>query len=144
MEEEENTQQTPHNYIEDRIRHHPLTKRAHLAEQTGMPHKMHTRKDTRAHLSACQKRIRTRGAMGGGVGRTPGSAEPALPPVQVHFKEESAPSLLITFHTCIWQEPTSTSINRAPSHPLNTHTLIPPFQEGSPLSCSLSSVVELG
>src|SRR6185312_3218695 len=55
-------QQTPHNYTEDRIRRHPLTKRAHLAEQTGAPRIMHIRKDTRAHLSAYQRRIRTRGA----------------------------------------------------------------------------------
>ena len=55
-----------------------------------------------------------------GAGRPHGSAEPGRPPVQVHF-EESAPSLLITFHTCIWWEPTSTSINRAPSHPSHTH-----------------------
>ena len=54
----------------------------------------------------------------GGVGRTPGSAEPGLAPVQVHF-EESPPSLLITFHTCIWQKPTSTSINRPPLTPLS-------------------------
>ena len=60
----------------------------------------------------------------GGAGRPPGSAEPGRPPVQVHFEEESPPSLLITFHTCIWREPTSTSINRAPSHPSqHTHTL---------------------
>ena len=59
----------------------------------------------------------------GGAGRPPGSAEPGRPPVQVHFEEESPPSLLITFHTCIWREPTSTSINRAPSHPTHTHTL---------------------
>ena len=78
-------QQTPHNYVEDRIRRQPLTKRAHLAEQTGAPRIMHIRKDTRAHLSAYQRRIRTRGARG--VGRTPGSAEPALPPVQVRLKE---------------------------------------------------------
>ena len=59
----------------------------------------------------------------GGAGRPGGqSAELGRPPVQVHFEEESAPSLLITFHTCIWREPTSTSINRAPSHP-PTHTL---------------------
>ena len=75
----------------------------------------------------------------GGAGRPPGSAEPGWPPVQVHFEEESPPSLLITFHTCIWREPTSTSINRAPSHPSqHTHTSFPSFQEGSPLSCSLS------
>ena len=58
----------------------------------------------------------------GRAGRPPGLAEPDRPPVQVYFKEESAPSLLITFHTCIWREPTSTSINRAPSHPSHTHT----------------------
>ena len=58
----------------------------------------------------------------GGAGRPPGSAEPGWPPVQVHFEEDSAPSLLITFHTCIWREPTSTSINRAPSHSSHTHT----------------------
>ena len=51
-----------------------------------------------------------------GVGRTPGSAKPALPPVQVHFKEEKLPSLLITFHMCVGGKLTSTSINRAPSH----------------------------
>ena len=75
----------------------------------------------------------------GGASRPPGSAEPGRPPVQVHF-EESAPSLLITFHTCIWWEPTSTSINRAPSHPshTHTHTSFRSLQEGSPLSCSLS------
>ena len=78
----------------------------------------------------------------GGAGRPPGSAEPGRPPVQVHFEEESPPSLLITFHTCIWREPTSTSINRAPSHPshthTHTHTSFHSLQEGSPLSCSLS------
>src|SRR6185436_18971081 len=58
----------------------------------------------------------------GGAGRPPGSAEPGRPPVQVHFEEESPPSLLSTFHTCIWREPTSTSINRAPLTP-HTHTL---------------------
>ena len=59
----------------------------------------------------------------GGAGRPPGSAEPGRPPVQVHFEEEAATSFQITFHTCIWQEPTSTSVNRAPSHPSHTHTL---------------------
>ena len=64
----------------------------------------------------------------GGAGRPPGSAEPGWPPVQLHFEEESAPSLLITFHMCIWREPTSTSINRAPSHPSqHTHTHFIPF-----------------
>ena len=77
----------------------------------------------------------------GGAGRPPGLAEPGRPSVQVHFEEESAPSLLITFHTCIWQELTSTSINRAPFHPsqhTHTHTSFHYLQEGSPLSCSLS------
>ena len=55
-----------HNYTEDRIWCHTLTKRAHLAEQTGAPRIMHIRKDTRAHLSACQKRMRTWGARGVG------------------------------------------------------------------------------
>ena len=59
----------------------------------------------------------------GGAGRPPRSAEPGRPPVQVHFEEELLPSFLITFHTCIWREPTSTSINRTPSHPSHTHTL---------------------
>ena len=76
----------------------------------------------------------------GGAGRLPRSAEPSRPPVQVHFEEESPPSLLIIFHTCIWREPTSTSITRAPSHPshTHTHTSFHSLQEGSPLSCSLS------
>ena len=55
-------QQTPHNYTEDRIRRHPLTKRAHLAEQTGAPRIMHIRKDTRAHMLASQQRMRMMGA----------------------------------------------------------------------------------
>ena len=74
-----------------------------------------------------------------GAGQPPGSAEPGLVPVQMHFEEESWPRHLITFHTCIWQEPTSTSINKAPSHPSQqTHTSFHSLQEGSPLSCSLS------
>jgi hypothetical protein len=56
----------------------------------------------------------------GGADRPPRSAEPGRPPIQVHF-EESSPCLLITFYTWIWREPTSTSINRAPSHP-SQHT----------------------
>ena len=52
----------PHNYREDRIWCHPLTKRAHLVEQTGAPRIMHIRKDIRAHMSASQQRMRTRGA----------------------------------------------------------------------------------
>ena len=45
----------------------------------------------------------------GGVGRPHRSAEPSLVLVQVHFEEESRPRHLITFHTCIWREPTSNS-----------------------------------
>ena len=75
----------------------------------------------------------------GGAGRPPGSAEPGRPPVQVHFMEESVPILLITFHTCFWRESTSTSINRAPSHPsTHTHTSFHSLQEGSTLSLLLS------
>ena len=43
----------------------------------------------------------------GGVGRTPGSAEPGLAPVQVHFEEESWPRHLVTFHMCVGGKPTS-------------------------------------
>ena len=43
----------------------------------------------------------------GVVGRPPGSAEPGLAPVQVHFEEESPPRHLITFHTWIGEKPTS-------------------------------------
>ena len=81
----------------------------------------------------------------GGVGRPPGSAEPGLVPVQVHFEEEWLPRHLITFHMCVGGKPTSRAINRASlHHPLNTHThththtSFHSLQEGSPLSCSLS------
>ena len=97
---------------------------AHLAKQTGAPHITHIRKDIRAHLSVFLKRMRTRGARG--VGRTPGSAEPGLAPVQVHFKEESPPRHQITFHMCVGGKPTSRAINRASLHPpqhTHTHTL---------------------
>ena len=73
----------------------------------------------------------------GGVGRSPGSAEPGLVPVQVHFEEEWLIRHLITFHMCIGGKPTSRAINKA-SPPLNTHTSFHSLQEGSPLSCSLS------
>ena len=43
----------------------------------------------------------------GGVGRTQGSDEPGLAPVQVHFEEESPPRHLITFHTCVGGKLTS-------------------------------------
>ena len=71
----------------------------------------------------------------GGVGRPLGSAEPSLQRVQVHLREESWPRHLITFHMCIWREPTSRAINRA-SPPQYTLTIIPSFQEGSPLLLS--------
>ena len=68
----------------------------------------------------------------GGVGRPHRSAEPGLVPIQVHFEEESWPRHLITFHMCIWREPTSRAINRGSLHPpqhtqLSFHSL----QEGS-------------
>ena len=74
----------------------------------------------------------------GGVGRPPGLAETGLVPVQVHFEDEWLPRHLITFHMCVGRKPISIAINRPLLHPLNTHTLIPSFQEDSPLSCSLS------
>ena len=58
-------QQMPHNYAEDRIRRHTLTKRAHLAEQTGAPYIKHIRKDIRAHISACQQRMGPRSSLVG-------------------------------------------------------------------------------
>ena len=81
----------------------------------------------------------------GGVGRSPGSAETGLVPVQVHFEEEWLPRHLeeewlprhlITFHMCVGGKPTSRAINRAPSQ--HTQTSFDSLQEGSPLSCSLS------
>ena len=75
----------------------------------------------------------------GGAGRPPGLAEPGRPPVQVHFEEESPPCFLITFHTCIWRELTSTSINRGPSHPSqHTHTHFISFSPRRLSSHSLS------
>ena len=60
----------------------------------------------------------------GGVGRPPGSAEPGLVPVQVHYEEEWLPRHLITFHMCVGGKPTSRAINRPLLHPpQNTHTL---------------------
>ena len=35
--------QTQYNYAEYRIQHHTLTKRAHMSEETGPPHKMQKR-----------------------------------------------------------------------------------------------------
>ena len=58
-----------------------LTKRAHLAEQTGVPHKMHDMVNTWAHLSACQRKEH--------LGEPHlGSPEPGRPPVQVYFGVE--------------------------------------------------------
>ena len=53
-----------------------LTKRAHLAEQTSAPSKMHDMVNTWAHLSAYQGNEHL------------GSAETGWPPVQVHLGEE--------------------------------------------------------
>ena len=111
-----------------------------MSEQTGEPRQMRHGILTWAHRSDSPRKIRTRGDQVGPAD-PPGSAEPGRPPVQVHFEEQSPPSLLITFHACIWWEPTSTSINRAPTHPTqhtHTHTSFHSLQEGSPLSCSLS------
>ena len=76
----------------------------------------------------------------GGVGQTRGSAEPGLAPIQVHFEEESWPRHLITFHMCIWREPTSRAINRASLHPLqhtHTHTSFHSLKEALSLYLSL-------
>src|SRR6185369_15220852 len=60
----------------------------------------------------------------GGVGRPPGSAEPGLVLVQVHFEEEWLPRHLITFHMCVGGKPTSRAINKPLLHPpQHTHTL---------------------
>ena len=59
----------------------------------------------------------------GGVGRPPGSAEPGLVLVQVHFDEDWLLRHLITFHMCIGRKPTSRAINRASLHPQHRHTL---------------------
>ena len=47
----------PQEYTEDHIRHHTLTRRAHLEEKIGVPHKMHEWIRFRAHLSTCQRKI---------------------------------------------------------------------------------------
>ena len=93
----------PQNYVEDRMWHDTLTRRAHLAEQTGAPRIMHTREDIRAHVSASQQKDKDE-RLTGGVGRPLGSAEPGLQRVQVHLGEESRPRHLITFHMCVWRE----------------------------------------
>ena len=62
---EENTSEHVKKCTKDQHRDVSLTKRAHLAEQTGAPCIMHTRKDIRAHMSAYQRRIRTRGGQVG-------------------------------------------------------------------------------
>jgi len=48
----------------------------------------------------------------------------------------SRPRHLITFHTCIWRELTSNSINRASPPPLNTHTHTHHFTHPLPLLLS--------
>ena len=57
----------------------------------------------------------------GGAGQPPGSAEPGRPPVQVHFDVACPLLLLITFHICIWREPTLKTIKGASLH-LSPHT----------------------
>ena len=47
----------PRSYAEDRVQCHTLTRRAHSAEQSGAPQKMHERIRLRAHLSFCQSKI---------------------------------------------------------------------------------------
>src|SRR6185436_3316455 len=102
-------QQTPQNYAEYRIRRHTLTKRAHMSEETGTPRKMHQRIRIRRIYHPAEDQAER---LPGGVGRPPGSAEPGLVPVQVHFEEEWLPRHLITFHMCVGGKPTSRPINR--------------------------------
>ena len=52
----------------------------------------------------------------GGVGRTPGSAEPGQHPVQMHIDVACPLLLLITFHTCFWQELTLKTIKGGSLH----------------------------
>ena len=57
----------------------------------------------------------------GGVSRPPGSAKPGQHPVQMHFDVACPLLLLITFHICIWREPTLKTIKGASLH-LSPHT----------------------
>ena len=57
----------------------------------------------------------------GGVSRPPGSAEPGLHPIQMHFDVACPLLLLTTFHICIWREPTLKTIKGASLH-LSPHT----------------------
>jgi len=57
----------------------------------------------------------------GGVCGTKGSAKPSQHPVQMHFDMVCPLLLLITFHICIWQEPTLKTIKGASLH-LSQHT----------------------
>ena len=114
---DKNTQQTPHNYAEYRIRRHTITKRAHMSEKTGPRRKMHQRIRIRIKEYTIQLKISS-------FWWQVGSAEPDLQRVQVHLGEESQPRHLITFYMCIWWEPTSRAINRAsppPQHTLSFH-----------------------
>jgi len=77
----------PQEYTEDHIRHHTLTRRAHLEEKIGVPHKMHEWIRFRAHLSACQRKIES-GEVNQGGSRLPRSAELGRHPVEVHFEED--------------------------------------------------------
>ena len=69
-------QQMPHNYAEDRIRRHTLTKRAHLAEQTGAPRIMHTRYQG-PYVSLPSKDKDERWPGGAGRGRTWPASRPS-------------------------------------------------------------------
>ena len=52
----------------------------------------------------------------GGVGGTKGSAKPSQHPVQMYFDMVCPLLLLITFHICIWREPTLKTIKGASLH----------------------------
>ena len=92
-----------------------LTKRTHKSEQTGEPREMHHGILTRAHMSDSPRKIRMSCCQ-------VGSAEPGQHPVQMHF-DVACPLLLllITFHICIWREPTLKTIKGASLH-LSPHT----------------------
>ena len=107
----------PCNYAEYLIRHHTLTRRAHLAEQTGAQQGMCKRIRFRALLSACQRKEHPGDA---GLGSADPRGRPNLSG-QVHFEEQSWSRHLDIFHMCTWRESASTSINRAPL-PLIQHT----------------------
>jgi len=91
-----------------------------MSEQTGEPRQMHNGILTRAHRSDSPRKIRT-SCCQRGVSRPPGSAKPGQHPVQMHFDVACPLLLLITFHICIWREPTLKTIKGASLH-LSPHT----------------------